>query len=229
MVTRRLLLTCEHASNRVPREYRRAFSSKSAERALASHQGYDLGAAAVARYLSRETGAECLNGKMSRLLVDLNRSGHNPRRFSPFSFALTAEERQKLDRHRDDHELCVERRIRSLRAPVVHLGVHSFTPELSGESRAFDVGVLYDPRRKAEKAFADRFISALKEGGDVLTRRNAPYRGVADGLTTCLRRRFSPRDYIGIELELNQALLLPRCPRWLLRRLLLAVNRATSG
>jgi hypothetical protein len=35
-------------------------------------------------------------------------------------------------------------------------------------------------------------------------RRNYPYRGYADGLTTHLRRRYRGRAYIGIEIEVNQ-------------------------
>jgi predicted N-formylglutamate amidohydrolase len=38
-------------------------------------------------------------------------------------------------------------------------------------------------------------------------RRNAPYRGRDDGLPTALRRRFAPRHYLGVELEVSQALL----------------------
>jgi hypothetical protein len=38
-------------------------------------------------------------------------------------------------------------------------------------------------------------------------RRNYPYRGTADGFTTYLRRQFSARKYLGIELEVNQSLL----------------------
>jgi hypothetical protein len=34
-------------------------------------------------------------------------------------------------------------------------------------------------------------------------RRNRPYRGAADGLTTHLRRKLGPR-YLGIELEVSQ-------------------------
>ena len=37
-------------------------------------------------------------------------------------------------------------------------------------------------------------------------RRNYPYLGKADGFVTHLRRRFKSEDYIGIELEMNQAL-----------------------
>jgi hypothetical protein len=38
-------------------------------------------------------------------------------------------------------------------------------------------------------------------------RRNYPYLGVGDGLRTALRGVFSEEEYIGIELEVNQALL----------------------
>ena len=38
----------------------------------------------------------------------------------------------------------------------------------------------------------------------LVVRRNYPYLGTADGLTTCLRKRFAPRAYLGIELEINQ-------------------------
>jgi hypothetical protein len=34
--------------------------------------------------------------------------------------------------------------------------------------------------------------------------RNAPYRGTADGLPTLLRREYSVRKYVGIELEVSQ-------------------------
>ena len=39
----------------------------------------------------------------------------------------------------------------------------------------------------------------------VCLRRNYPYRDVADGLATWLRRRFADPDYAGFELEVNQA------------------------
>ena len=40
-------------------------------------------------------------------------------------------------------------------------------------------------------------------------RRNYPYAGKGDGLTSYLRRRFPPGAYVGIELEVNQR----HCPR----------------
>ena len=38
-------------------------------------------------------------------------------------------------------------------------------------------------------------------------RRNYPYLGKGDGLTTWLRRRFFSSEYAGVEIELNQAAL----------------------
>jgi predicted N-formylglutamate amidohydrolase len=88
------------------------------------------------------------------------------------------------------------------------VAVHSFTPVLRGAVRDYGIGILYDPRRRRERALAlawQRQLRAALPGVGV--RRNAPYRGDADGLTTALRRERPPRRYLGIELELNQQLI----------------------
>jgi predicted N-formylglutamate amidohydrolase len=59
-----------------------------------------------------------------------------------------------------------------------------------------------------ERAFCDRWKSVLRATDPGLrVRRNHPYLGKSDGLVTHLREVFGPRDYVGIELEANQALL----------------------
>jgi hypothetical protein len=59
-----------------------------------------------------------------------------------------------------------------------------------------------------EKAVATSWIWTLGlEAPGLRVRRNYPYRGVADGFTTALRRRFPADLYLGIELEVNQRLL----------------------
>jgi hypothetical protein len=45
-------------------------------------------------------------------------------------------------------------------------------------------------------------------------RRNYPYAGKGDGLTSHLRRRFPPRAYVGIELEINQRIVFAAGRRW---------------
>ncbi len=89
------------------------------------------------------------------------------------------------------------------------MGVHTFAPELHGERRNADVGLLYDPRREWEKRVVDRMTPALSAQG-FRVRRNYPYRGDADGHTTSLRRLYPDGKYAGIEIEINQALL----PQW---------------
>jgi hypothetical protein len=49
-------------------------------------------------------------------------------------------------------------------------------------------------------------------------RRNYPYAGKGDGLTAHLRLRFPARAYVGIELEVNQKIVLAAGRRWALLR-----------
>jgi hypothetical protein len=58
-------------------------------------------------------------------------------------------------------------------------------------------------------------------------RRNYPYAGKGDGMTRSLRRSFPPKRYVGIELELNQALVLGDAKTWrALRRAVVATFQA---
>jgi predicted N-formylglutamate amidohydrolase len=92
---------------------------------------------------------------------------------------------------------------------VIHLSSHSFTPELDGIVRAADVGLLYDPARAGEAALCREWRTYLKAREPSLrVRRNYPYTGKSDGFAAYLRRRFAADEYIGIELEINQRLLL---------------------
>jgi predicted N-formylglutamate amidohydrolase len=203
----RLILSCEHASNRVPRQWARLFAG--AGRVLASHRGYDLGSLGVARRLSRALGAPLHAGAWTRLLVDLNRSLGHPRVFSEYTRALPEADRQRLvSEHYRPHRRRVEEALAreiDRGSRVIHLSVHSFTPVWRGQHRRTDVGLLYDPARRWERRLCATWQSALRSAAPGLrVHRNAPYRGSADGLTTQLRRRFRDVDYAGLELELNQ-------------------------
>ena len=97
---------------------------------------------------------------------------------------------------------------------VLHLALHSFTPVLDGCMRTADLGLLYDPKHQAEKDLALSLQQILSHTTDLRVRRNYPYRGNADGLTTTLRQTFTARDYLGLEIELNQALLTAGQSTW---------------
>ena len=203
-----LLFTCEHAGNRIPREHASRFRGAAA--VLESHRGWDPGALPLARKLARRFGLPLRFVTTSRLLVEANRSPENPRIWSPYTAGLPPEERQRvLDRYYWPHRRDVEATVRASTASglrVVHVAVHSFTPRVDGEVRKGDVGLLYDPARPRERALALRWQGILRGLDPTLrVRRNFPYRGVADGLATWLRRRFRDPDYAGFELEVNQA------------------------
>lgn len=203
-----LMITCEHGGNHVPPEYARLF--RGCRNALDSHLGWDPGALKLARDLSRTLKAPLFFSETTRLLVDLNRSTGNPRLFSEFTRSLPRETRSALlAEHYLPFRLSARQwagRLISGGGSLLHLSIHSFTPVLDGVERNADLGLLYDPRRAGEKAFC----AALKEKliprlPGLRVRFNYPYRGVADGHTTSLRRHF-PKRYIGIEIEVNQRL-----------------------
>ena len=206
-VSRRLVLSCEHASAAVPRAYAGLF--RGAESVLASHRGWDIGAAPVARMLARALGAPLVEGRTTRLLIDLNRSRHNRTLFSEWTRALPCEERAALvAHHHAPHWQRLEQLVEAAETPVVHVAVHSFTPVLRGRVRELELGLLYDPRRPRERRFADRIHAAVERQAPALRiRRNAPYRGTSDALPTAFRKTRRPADYLGLELELNQATL----------------------
>ena len=213
----RLVLSCEHGGHRIPSEWAPLFRGR--RRELESHRGWDPGALPFARRLAARFDAPLVAATTSRLLVDLNRSPHNPAIFSSVTRALPAAERAViLERVHRPHWRRVREALdavdgrvgreerRDRRDCVVHVAVHSFTPVLNGRVRAFDAALLYDPARSGEADLAARWIRSLREQAPwVRARRNAPYRGDSDGLTTAMRHERPASRYLGIELELNQA------------------------
>lgn len=218
-----LILSCEHASAHVPARYALAFRGQAAQRALGSHRGVDFGALPLARELARSCGAPLFSGRQTRLLIDLNRTSRHAALFSTFSSHLPAKDLEHLRSLHAAHFQELDHRVRASGGPVIHVAVHSFTPVLSGKRRDFDVGLLYDPSRTVEVELALQLREALSARG-LRVRRNAPYRGVADGLPTWLRRRFPAQRYAGIELEVNQAMLWPKPHARKRRELLLALT-----
>jgi predicted N-formylglutamate amidohydrolase len=218
------LITCEHGGNRIPAPYRRLFRGRRA--LLATHRGYDPGALAMARALAGAFRAPLVTSTVSRLLVELNRSIGHPQLFSAATRdtppALRA---QILERYYRPYRAQVERLVGqsvSRGRRVIHVSSHSFTPELDGEVRNADVGLLYHPGRRGEARLCARWQASLAASSPELrVRRNYPYAGKSDGLTSYLRRRFAPGAYIGIELEVNQGIVLAGGRRWqALRRVL---------
>jgi len=222
------LFTCEHGGNRVPARYARLLQDR---RLLDSHRGYDIGSIECARHLARALAAPLIASTTTRLLVDLNRSPGHRALFSRAIRALPAAERERIvDQYYQPYRQAVEQALRlqvKQYGRALHLSVHSFAPVLAGIRRNADVGLLYDPGRRLERLFCTRLADRLREMAPALrVRRNYPYRGTADGLTTFMRRRFPATKYAGIEIEINQGsvLAIGRRRRELLRLLVRALT-----
>jgi predicted N-formylglutamate amidohydrolase len=227
------VISCEHGGNRIPLHYRRLFRRQRA--LLDSHRGYDPGALIMAQALAPAFGAQIVVSTVSRLLVDLNRSIGHPQLFSTATRGLPASVRaQIVERHYRPYRAKVEDLVR--RAAIrgqrtIHISSHSFTPALNGKVRNADVGLLYDPRRYGEAELCARWKASLATIAPWLrVRRNYPYAGKGDGLTLHLRRRFSPDAYVGVELEVNQRIVLAAGRPWnALRRALIDSLRSASA
>lgn len=211
-----LLLTCEHAGNGVPPAYEALF--RGAFEVLDSHRGWDPGALTLAQTFEQRFNAPLFYHTSSRLLVETNRSVGRRGLFSEFTGGLSKEEKASILRefyapHRTLVEAWIKQHFDAGRG-VIHLSFHTFTPNLNGQVRNADVGLLYDPQRNGEKSLCRSWQSALKRRrADLRIRRNYPYLGSADGFTTHLRRRFAAQ-YAGIELEVNQLWPLTKPADW---------------
>lgn len=213
---REVIITSEHATCAVPPAYRHLFRNKG--EVLQSHRGYDPHSLEMANALASRLNCELFQGSVSRLLVELNRSLDHKSLFSEFSRSLSATRKADvLNDYYFPYREAIEREIRSRiqkRKVVLHLSVHTFTPILKGKPRIADVGLLFDPSREQEASlmrFWQRAIS--KQVPELRTRRNYPYHGKSDGLTTALRRKFRDENYLGIEIEVRNSLR-PSSAKW---------------
>ena len=205
-----LVISCEHASRRVPPPFRDLLRGGAA--LLRTHRGWDIGAAAVAVALGKDLGAPVFAADWTRLLIDANRSLHHRAVFSAWTRHLDHERRAamvaRLYRpYRQAVEAAIVDRLRG-GGRVLHVSVHSFAPRLRGETRRADLGLLYDPARRVERELCAAWREALREAAPQLrVRRNYPYRGTSDGFSVALRRVLRTQRYACVELEVNQALL----------------------
>lgn len=205
------LITCEHGGKRIPEAYQGLFRGR--DRLLNSHLGFDSGALAMARSLAAALGAPLEASTVSRLLIDLNRPIGHPQLFSAVMRKATVEVRAAVIRRYHEPYLArveglVRRAIES-GGRVIHISSHSFTGELNGKLRQADIGLLYDPGRTEEADLCARWKDRLVEVmPDLRVRRNYPYQGRSAGLTALLRRKFTADTYVGIELEINQNIVL---------------------
>ncbi|MCB9093507.1 MAG: N-formylglutamate amidohydrolase [Halobacteriovoraceae bacterium] len=193
----KILITCEHAGNQIPGWLAREVEIP--QKTLESHVAYDKGAMKMAKEISRQLKSDLFVNKVTRLLIDYNRSITNKHVWGKYSQCLSEKSRLRLLKTFIDYRNSIKKK---LPREGIHLAVHSFTPKKNGVQRNCDFSILYDPARKKEKEIAKRLKKELIKSG-VKCRLNYPYLGKTDGLATSFRKEIG-LSYVGFELEFNQ-------------------------
>lgn len=201
------VFTCEHASAAVPERY--AGLGLGSE-ALADHVAWDIGAAALARRVAAAFAAPLVESAYSRLVIDCNRDlgdhdlivAETHGVLVPGNHDLDAGERaHRIERfHRPYHD-AIDAVLAERAQPTILVSVHSFTPELRGQRRELEVGVLYDDH----VPLAGRLADAVAATG-LVVRHNEPYSGL-DGLIYSARVHGTRFGLRYVELEVNNGLL----------------------
>ncbi len=181
----RWLVTCDHASNRVP-DWVNDGSLGLPDEDMNRHIAYDVGAAGLSRAIARDLDAPVILSDFSRLVVDPNRGEHDP------TVLMKLYDGSIIPANRNADAAELERRLNALHRPyhdaladlaarrddTVIVAIHSFTPQFKGRAmRPWHVGVLYAEDRR----LADPLLERLRAESDIYVGDNEPYSGHLPG------------------------------------------------
>ena len=176
-----LILTCEHASNKIPAEYNNLGLS---EKALDTHIARDKGCKELTEMLAERLGATAFIAGYSRLFIDYNRREHetslildeSDKVLIPGNLNISAEEREyRIKNYHRPYYEAIFKKIERLQergiTPMI-FSIHGFTPQLRGGSfRPWHAGVLY----VKENPLANQILSGLKRYDGIICDANVPY------------------------------------------------------
>ncbi len=205
------LIAVDHAGNAIPRALKRLGV---AEAELERHIAWDIGVAAVSRFMADALDATLVQQNYSRLVIDCNRTPGSETsipeisEFTPIPGNIGLSEDSKRARVREifrpyhdriETELDLRRQVGR---PVALIAMHSFTPLFMGAARPWHAGVLYnrDPR------FADMLMALLKCEEGLLIGDNEPY-SVSDASDYTIPAHGERRGLLHVEIEIRQDLI----------------------
>ena len=180
------VLTCDHASNRIPSTLGDlGVSAIDRER----HIAWDIGALAVARGLSSRLDATLIASGYSRLVMDMNRPAHRADLFPVVSEATPVPGNERLDDaakaarrkalfepYHDTLAQVLDARAACGQATML-VAIHSFTPVYAGVARPWEIALLSNRDRR----IADALMRALRRDHVLNVGDNIPYRLTDDG------------------------------------------------
>jgi predicted N-formylglutamate amidohydrolase len=178
-----VLLVCDHASCRFPKALGDMGLDPFARRC---HLAVDIGAGPLTEMLAERLGVTAVLHNYSRLVVDCNRQLMDPSAFLEYGDGILVHGNRNLHQEEKDrraealywpYHRAIDEQIKRLRAcgpAPAFIAIHSFTPVLNGESRSWQIGVLWDRDEKVKEIFLEDFRAAGYYVGD-----NEPYSGKA--------------------------------------------------
>ena len=182
----RWLVTCDHASNRVP-SWVSGGSLGIAAEDMARHIAWDVGAVGLALALAKALDSPAILSDFSRLVIDPNRGEDDP------TLVMRLYDGTIIPANRHIDAAGVEERLERLYRPyhaayaalaarrpdTVILAIHSFTPCLKGRApRPWHVGVLHS---HLDSRFSLPLIARLRAEADLCIGDNEPYSGHLPG------------------------------------------------
>ena len=178
-----ILLVCDHASCRFPASLGDMGLDPFARRC---HLAVDIGAGALTEKLAASLGVTAVLAQYSRLVMDCNRQLMDPGAYLEYGDGTVIPGNRNLRQADKDlraatlywpyHE-AIDKQVQRLRrhsAQPAFIAVHSFTPVMNGESRPWQMGVLWDTDSRLRDIFLEGFTAAGYQVGD-----NEPYSGKA--------------------------------------------------
>jgi len=202
------VLACDHASNRIPDEYRN-LGLGPIQRLM--HIAWDPGAFSVASRMSELLDAPLVASTVSRLVIDCNRreDAHDlmpqfsERTEIPGNANVGANERaDRIARHHAPFHSALENVLERRRAagtPTVLVTVHSFTPIYKDVQRPWPIGLIH-PR---DQHFTAAFRDALANDDATLNIGwNEPYSAL-NGVTYTLEHHGDDRGLEATMIEIR--------------------------
>ena len=182
----RWLITCDHASNRVP-DWVNGGDLGLPPEDMQRHIAWDPGAAGVARALGRLLDSPVITSDFSRLVIDPNRGEEDP------TLVMRLYDGSVIPANRRITEAGIEERLERLwrpyhralaglaarQADTVIIAIHSFTPRLrGGPDRPWQIGVLHS---HLDSRLSLPLIRLLREDPALCIGDNEPYSGHLPG------------------------------------------------
>jgi len=178
-----ILLVCDHASHRFPKALGDMGLDPFARRC---HLAVDIGAGRVTESLAKSLGVTAVVHNYSRLVIDCNRQLMDPSAFLEYGDGILVPGNRNL--HQEDKDLrssalywpyhcAIDEQVQRLRKAgpsPAFISIHSFTPVLNGESRKWEMGILWDKDERLREIFLEGLRAAGYLVGD-----NEPYSGKA--------------------------------------------------